>query len=96
MQYIFLKSFLKKFDAYASKEQQAVTQTVEEILHYLGSSTASYGLRIKKLSSKIYEARINIHLRILFYVDQGLVKFFALGNHDDIRRILKTLKDRDI
>ena len=96
MQYILLKSFLKKFDAYSSKEQEAVTQTVEEILHYLESSTAAYGLRIKKLSSKIYEARINIHLRILFYVDQDLVKFFALGNHDDVRRILKTLKDRNI
>ena len=96
MEYILLKSFLKKFDTFSSKEQEVITKTIEEVLSYLQSLQAPYGLRIKKISHKIYEARINIHLRILFYVDTNFVKFFALGNHNDVRHILKTLKDRII
>jgi len=92
MKYIVLRSFIKKFDSYHKQEQEIISYTIEKTKEYLETNQAAYGLRLKKLSRKIYEARINIHLRIAYFREKDTVKFFCLGNHDDIKRCLKTFK----
>ena len=93
MIYLTLRSFNKKFDHYKLQEQESITLTLERIKDYLETNQAPYGLRIKRLSPRIYEARINIHLRIAYFREKDVVKFFCLGSHDDIRRCLKQLGD---
>jgi len=90
--YIVLRSFIKKFDSYRKPEQELIALTIDGIKEYLETNNATYGLRIKKLSKNIYEARINIHLRIAYFRGKDVVKFFCLGNHEDIKRCLKVLK----
>lgn len=92
MNYIYLRSFVKKFDSYNKDDQELITETLEDIKKYLETNQAPYGLRIKKLSSKIYEARINIHLRIMYFHEKDVVKFFCLGNHNDVKCCLKTFR----
>ena len=92
MKYVLLKSFVKKFDSYQKKEQESIVHAVEQIKVYLETGKASFGLRIKKLSDKIFEARINIHLRIVYFRQKDVVKFFGLGTHDDIKQCLKKIK----
>lgn len=92
MKYIVLRSFIKKFDSYHKQEQEIITLTLERIKEYLETDHAPYGLGIKKLSQKIYEARINIRLRIAYFREKDIVKFFCLGNHDDIRHCLKVFR----
>lgn len=94
MNYALLRSFLKKFDSYPTQEQTAIVETIENIQNLIYVRQTPHGLGIKKLSHKIYEARINIHLRVAFFLDEDTLKFFCLGNHDDIRRCLKSLKGR--
>lgn len=94
MKYVVLSSFVKKFDSYNKQEQEITTLTLEKIKQYLETNQAPYGLRIKKLSKKIFEGRINIRLRIAYFREKDIVKFFCLGNHDDINFCLKTLKQR--
>ncbi len=91
MNYVALRSFLKKFDSYNTQEQEVITQTVDEIKRYVETNHAAYGLRIKRLSPRLYEGRTDIHLRIAYYRDREVVKFFCVGNHDDIRRCLKQI-----
>jgi len=90
--YILLRTFAKKFDSYRGAEQEAIIDTISNIKKYIETSQAPFGLRIKKLSSKIFEARIDIHLRIAFFRDKNVTKFFCLGNHDDIQCCLKSFK----
>jgi len=92
MEYIILRSFAKKFDSYNSQQQEFITQTLQDIKKYLETNQASPGLRIKKLSQKIYEGSINIHLRVAYFRENNVVKFFCLGNHDDIKRCLKAFR----
>ncbi len=92
MKYILLRSFIKKFDSYGRQEQESIVLTMDKIKKYLETKHTSYGLRVKKLSKRIYEARINIHLRIAYFYEKDIVRFFCLGNHDDIRFCLKILK----
>lgn len=92
MNYIVLRSFIKKFDSYHKQEQEIINRTIEDIKQYLETNQASHGLRIRRLFEKIYEGRVDIHLRIAFFRDKDVVKFFCLGSHDDIRRCLKSFK----
>jgi len=94
VKYIIHRSFIKKFDSCKAKEQKIIVDAVEKIKKYLETNKAPYGLRIKRLSKKIYEGRINIHLRIAYFCEKDVVKFFCLGDHDDIKHCLKTLKQR--
>lgn len=92
MNYTLLRAFVKKFNSYHAIEQKTIVDAIDDIKKYLEINQASYGLRIKKLSSKIYEARINLHLRIAFFRDKDIIKFFCLGNHSDIQRCLKSFQ----
>ena len=92
MKYIVFRSFVEKFDAYQKEEQEIITASLDKIKGYIETNQAPYGLRIKRLSQRIYEARVNIHIRIAYFRDRDIVKFFCLGNHDDIKRCLKNLK----
>lgn len=92
MRYIFLTSFLRRFKAYQKPEQEIINETIESLKTYLETNRASYGLRIKRLSHRIFEARIDIKLRIAFFRQKDELIFFCLGNHDDIARCLKHLR----
>ncbi len=92
MRYFALRSFEKKFDSYAPAEQEIIEATLKEVRNYLDKGEASFGLRIKQFSPRLYEARINIRLRIAFFREKDSVKFFCLGTHDDIKDCLKRFK----
>lgn len=92
MKYISVSYFERQFDKYTGLEQEAIIDTIESIKIYLETGKASYGLRIKRLSPRIYEARISIKLRIAFFKEHDVVKFFCVGTHIDIARCLKHLK----
>lgn len=68
----------------------------KQIRHYYLRQTAPYGLRIKKLfenkDRKTFEARVSDKIRLL-YVESGEVVAFAfLGNHDEVRRYIKSFR----
>jgi len=77
MKYLLLRSFIKKFYSYKTEDQRIIIDAVEKIKNYLETNTAPYGLRIKRLSKKIFEGRINIHLRVMYFREKDVVKFFC-------------------
>lgn len=91
MKIIYTRHFVKLFENHNKADQEIIYNTVEETLKYIKTGQAAYGLRVKKLHTRIYEARVNIDLRLAYFREAGIVKFFCVGNHDDIRRCLKRL-----
>lgn len=92
MKYILLNAFVKQYDKYEKEKQEMIVSSIERIKEYIETNTAPYGLRIKKLSQRIYEARVSIDIRILFYREDAIVKYFCLGNHNDVVRCLKSFR----
>jgi len=95
MEFLYKKHFLSAFKNLKTSEQFLLRQTVHQIQAYYQTRHAPYGLRIKKLfqnsEGKVFEARATIALRILWVKGPGLVSFVLLGNHDEVRRYLKSL-----
>ena len=91
MKFIYKKDFLKAFDSYPLFLQEAILKNIEEIKEYSLQQTASYGLRVKKIGSHTFEARVTDKIRIIWIESKDLVTFALLGNHDEIKRYLKNI-----
>ncbi len=94
--FLYKKAFLKAFDRYEESEKELIVSADKQIRHYYGMQTAPYGLRVKKLfekeGEKTFEARVTDKIRLL-YVESGEVVAFAfLGNHEQVRRYIKSFK----
>lgn len=84
--------FVKAYKRYGPETRECIDGGLEDIHKYLETGKASYGLRIKSLGKRIYEARVNIHIRIAYHKGKEMVNFFCLGNHNDMQICLKNLK----
>jgi hypothetical protein len=95
-QFLYKKAFLKAFDSYKKSEKELVISADKLIRHFYLKQTAPYGLRIKKLfekgEEKTFEARVTDKIRLLYVESKELVAFAFLGNHEQVRRYIKSFK----
>ncbi len=88
----FLRSFDRSQSTLPVEKHEKVKEVVTKIIRLANHDfQASHGLRVKKLTSSIFEARVDIHLRLLFELKQDRLVFILIGNHDDIKRYLRSL-----
>ena len=86
-------AILRQYENYAPQVQERIEQTLFQIRDYVEQGQAPYGLRIKSLGRNLYEARIDIRLRIVFFKGKEIIKFICVGNHEDVRICFRNLKD---
>jgi hypothetical protein len=91
MKFIYKKEFLESFVSYPLPLQELILEADCEIKSYLKAQSASYGLRIKKIGPKTYEARVTDKIRIVWVKDSDCIYFALLGSHDEVRRFIKNL-----
>ncbi len=94
--FIYKKEFLRAFDSYKEAEKELIIMAEKQIRHYYLKQTAPYGLRIKKLfennKGKTFEARVSDKIRLLYVESKEMVVFAFLGNHDEVRRYMKSFR----
>ena len=72
-------------------------EAVEQIIRYFETQQAPEGLGLKKLFSRaqlgaVFEARVSRALRLLFSVYDAVVTFLMVGDHDEVRRFIRTFQ----
>jgi len=94
--FLYKRAFLKAFDECEVEEKDLIIGVDKEIRNYYLTQSATYGLRIKKLfekgNGKTFEARVSDKMRILFVESEEVVVFAFLGNHEHVRRYIKSFK----
>lgn len=94
--FLYKKAFLKTFDIYNESEKELVISADKQIRHFYLKQKAPYGLRIKKLfergEEKTFEARVSGKIRLLYVESKELLVFAFLGNHEQVRRYIKSFK----
>lgn len=72
-------------------ERTAVGEALNSVLAAWGEPHRHRGSGLRKLGSGIFECRCGLQLRLLFTADatRRELDFFAMGNHDEIQRILR-------
>ena len=91
MKFIYKKSFIKQFDLYPTQQQKIILEADHQIKLYFENQFAAYGLRIKKLGSRTFEARVTDKIRIVWVKESDLVFFALLGTHEEVRRFIKNM-----
>ena len=87
----YAPGFKQVFKKMRATQQKAVEDAILAIASYKRTGAAGFGLHIKHLGPKIYEARIDISNRIVFFSDKNSIRFLAVGNHNDVLRALKQI-----
>ena len=89
----FKRSFEAAFDDYPATIQQEVHATIEQLVTSLEQRQLPHGLGLKLLraSSRLWEARVNRDIRLIFRLQQDLIEFGLVGNHNDVQRYLRHL-----
>ncbi len=70
----------------------AANEALLSVLDAWGTPHAHHGAGIRKLGSKLFECRAGLRLRLLFQPNarERELIFFEMGNHDEIRRLLRS------
>lgn len=55
----------------------------------LGESHRHSALGIRRLRDSLFECRVGLSLRLVFYAERGLLSFTDLATHNEIRKMMK-------
>lgn len=91
MRFVYKKQFLKQLAAYPRQVRELILEADIQIKEYLENQDAPYGLRIKKIGPKTFEARVTDKIRVVWVRDDDLVSFALAGNHEEVRRFIRNL-----
>ena len=89
MRYERKKSFDRIFKKLDIHKQNLVVTAIEKLLSFYESGIKPEGLGLKHLKKDIWEVRSSIRERILFSVENDLLSFLLIGNHDEVKSFLR-------
>lgn len=84
-------SFERAWESLDPPRQRKAQEALGELVGFFEGGSRPEGLGLKKLRENFWEIRTDLKDRILFRMEKGHVEFILVGNHDEIRRILKRL-----
>ena len=92
MRFEFKPSFDRSIKSLPSSEKADVKEAALQLIDVLSTDRQLYqGLGLKRLKRDFWEARKGIKARILFRWTGDLIEFVLAGNHDDVKRFLKSV-----
>lgn len=73
-----------------TKERQHKAQeALKQLVSFFEGGDRPQDLGLKKLKNPFWEIRTDLKDRIIFTFEKNRVSFIIIGNHDQIRRLLK-------
>lgn len=88
----FKSSFERSIKALNPDDKQEIKNVTADLIDILSMDKPLHeGLGLKRLQGPYWEVRKGLRVRILFRWQKDLVEFVLAGNHEDIRRFLKSI-----
>ena len=88
----FKPSFDRSIKALNSRDKDEIKNIIIELIDILSTDgPLREGLGLKRLQGPYWEIRKGLNARILFRWQKDLVEFVLVGDHDDIKRFLKSI-----
>ena len=82
-------SFERSWGHLDQVRQEKAREALNRLICFFEGGVKPEGLGLKKLRDHFWEIRTNLKDRIFFRLQKDKVEFILIGNHNDIRRILK-------
>ena len=91
MRYAYQPSFLETTRGLSKDHAAKLLKAMEKFQRAMDSHEWPRGLEMTHLRAEYFEFRVDIHLRVVYHRSGNLVQYVLYGNHDQVRRFLKTL-----
>ena len=91
MRYFRTAAFKRAYQSLDPSRSKRVDRALLHLEMLYSQSQQPFGLGLKSLKPGIWEVRAGLDDRILFRWTGDMVEFLFVGNHDEIRRLLKQL-----
>ena len=91
MQIDLLESFRRDVRKLPKSRRREVARAIDAVRAGFGKPHFHSGLGIRRLRQNYFECRTGINIRLVFRAEKGCLKFFAAGDHDSIRNLLKEI-----
>ncbi|MFH1996963.1 MAG: hypothetical protein ABIJ27_08275 [Candidatus Omnitrophota bacterium] len=87
-------SFKRIYKKLPLREKVNVDERIKELFAYYNKHALFAGLKVRRISGRdgFFEIDTEANRRILIRKRKGLIEFIAYGNHDEIKKFLKTVK----
>lgn len=73
------------------QQRKQIGDVITAVRDGFGTPHPHSGLGIRRLRDSVFECRVGLKLRLVFYAEPGVLSFSDLGTHDKIRSLLKNL-----
>jgi mRNA-degrading endonuclease YafQ of YafQ-DinJ toxin-antitoxin module len=83
------KRFLKSLKILRDEEHARVEAALVRLQQIWGTPHQHTGLSIRRLHSGYFECRAGLDLRIVYRVSFDGLEIVFVGNHDEVRRLLR-------
>ncbi|MBU0573963.1 MAG: hypothetical protein KKH83_05760 [Candidatus Margulisbacteria bacterium] len=90
MKYFVDSQFERLYKKLGFQRQEQIKRAISELLAFFDSGVKTEGLGLKKLRKDYWEIRSTLKERILFSLQDDIVRFILVGDHESIRRFLKS------
>ena len=92
MKYDFKKSFIRSIKSLPEKNKEKIKHLAFEIIDIVSKKKKpSKGYGLTRLRKDYWEARTSIRERILFKLTNDCIYFIFVGNHNDVKRFLRSI-----
>lgn len=87
-------SFKRIYKKLPHSERYTIDAKIKELFAYYNKSVLFAGLKVRKIRGKdnYFEIDTASNRRILIRKHSNLIEFIAYGNHDEIKKFLKSFK----
>ena len=91
MRYFRTELFKHTYQSLDPARKKRVDRALLQLEVLYSESQRPFGMGLKALRSGIWEIRAGLADRIVFHRQGDIVELLLVGNHDEIRRLLKRL-----
>lgn len=91
MRYFRTAAFKRAYEKLDPSRRKRVDRVLQQLAVLYAQSERPFGIGLKSLKPNIWEVRSGLGDRILFRWTGDTVEFLFVGNHDEIRRLLRAL-----
>lgn len=84
--------FQKQLNKLPSRDQEHARAALKDFLAALHTGALPVGYGFKKINGDKYELRVGLRIRIVMKAEGDLFICHVIGNHEEVRRYLRTYR----
>lgn len=92
MRYEPLPSFERSLRKMPEDVKKKVKEAIFALMDFFETGKKSHGLGLKKLGKNLWEIRVDIQIRVIFLLENDIVKWGFVGDHNQIRQFIRSFK----